>query len=163
MGMSKFQVERWMFMSGGYKQDPVLMVRGNGNAVAVIHKGDTSPKSMKRQRAEAALLAAAPEMLDALETILLAVTVDKVEGIGHAVDKAKSVIAKARAGGFVHAPSDLLEAAKKIVSIYEEVRLRYDGQPYSGAEEGYLEGIGQAVDLVRPYIAEAEGDSGNGT
>ena len=161
--MSKFQIERWMFMSGGYRDDPVLMVRGNGNAVAVIHKGDTFHKSMQRQRAEAALLASAPELLDAVETLLLAVEVDKVEGIGHATDKAKAAIARAKIGGFVHAPSNLLEAAKKIVMLYDVVSAKMPGQIEQDGEQfsaGFLEGIAQAADLVRPYIAEAEGDSG---
>ena len=154
--------EKWMFMSGGFKADPVLMVRGNGNAVAVIHKGDGFPKSMDRQREEAALVASAPELLEALETILLAVTVDKVEGIDLATDKAKAAIAKAKAGGFVHAPSDLLDASKKIVMLYDVVAAKMpdqidrDGGEFSA---GFLEGIGQAADLVRPFIAEAEGDS----
>jgi ribosomal protein S11 len=161
--MSKFQIERWMFMSCGYKDDPVLMVRGNGNAVAVIHKGDTFHKSMQRQRAEAALLAAAPELLDAVETLLMAVEVDKVEGIGHATDKAKAAIAKAKSGGFVHVPSDLLEAAKKIVMLYDVFsgkipeQIDRDGEEFSA---GFLEGIGHAKDLLIGHIAEAEGDSG---
>lgn len=158
--------EKWMFMSGGFRRDPFFMVRGNGNAVAVIHKGDGFPKSKERQREEAALLSAAPELLDAVETLLLAVEVDKVEGIGHATDKARAAIAKAKIGGFVHAPSDLLEASKKIVMLYDVVAAKMPDQIDRDGEEfsaGFLEGIGQAADLVRPYIAEAEGDGGQGT
>ena len=156
--------EKWMYMSGGFRADPVLMVRGNGNAVAVIHKGDGFPKSMERQREEAALVAAAPELLEALETMLLAVTVDKVEGIGFATDKAKAAIAKAKVGGFVHAPSGLLEAAKKVVGMSDAALRDVPMMILLGGKafcNGYIEGTGQAADLLRPYIAEAEGD-GNG-
>lgn len=161
--MSKFQIERWMFMSGGFKNDPVLMVRGNGNAVAVIHKGDAFAKSMERQRQEAALIAAAPELLEALETMLLAVTVDKVQGIGLATDKAKAAIAKAKVGGFVHAPIGLLEAAKEILRMSEAAQaevpemIALAGKPFCN---GYIEGIGQAAYLLSGHVAEAEGDSG---
>jgi hypothetical protein len=157
MGMS----EQWMFMSGGFKADPVLMVRGNGNCIAVIHKGDGIPKSMDRQRAEAALVAAAPELQDALETLLMAVEVDKVKGIGHATDKAKAVLAKAKVGGFVPAPVGLLDAAKQILVSYEHACGNYVGRAYEEGGRfaaGYIEGIGQAADLLRPHIAEAEGD-----
>lgn len=145
-------------MSGGFANDPVLMVRGNGNAVAVIHKGDGSPKSLERQRAEAALISAAPELLDAVETLLLAVEVDKVEGIGHATDKAKAAVAKAGIGGFVQAPASLLDAAREILrreSLVEDKMpdlVDREGERFSA---GYLEGIGQAADLVRGYVAEA--------
>ena len=151
--------EWWMFMSCGFKSDPVLMVRGNGNAIAVIHKGDIFPKTKERQRAEAALIAAAPELLDAVETLLLAVEVDKVEGIGHATDKAKAAIARAKIGGFVSAPVELLDTAKEIVAQHDMVLekmsdlINMDGERFAA---GYLEGIGQAADLLRGHVAEAE-------
>lgn len=161
--MNEVGSEQWMFMSGGFKADPVLMVRGNGNCIAVIHKGDGFPKPMERQRAEAALVAAAPELLAALETLLLAVDVDKVKGIGHATDKAKAAVEKAKKGGFVHTPRTLLNAAKRVVSAHavleEEMpdMVDDDGGRFSS---GYLDGFGVAANLLRPYIVEAEDDGG---
>lgn len=155
--------EQWTVMWCGFKADPVLMVRGNGNAVAVVHKGDGLPKTKERQWAEANLLAAAPDLLDAVETLLLAVKVDKVEGIGHATDKAEAALAKAKVGGFVPEPVGLLEAAKEILRRHEDIEARMselidrDGEKFAA---GYLEGIGQAADLLAGHVAESEGYSG---
>lgn len=63
-------------------------------------------------------------------------------------------------GGFATAPVGLLEAAREIVRRHALVEEKMPGLIDRDGERfcaGYLEGLGQAVDLVIGHIAETEG------
>lgn len=84
----------WSFMSCGFKADPVYMIRGDGEAIAVVHKGDRGDKPREQQRREAALIAAVPDLLAALE----AIDALPAENAGKAWNIAHAAVAKVKGG-----------------------------------------------------------------
>lgn len=70
-------------------------VSPKGAYVMTHEKKNTAFVMEANRSANASLIAAAPELLDALQTMLAAVDADRIPGIGLATDKARAAIAKA--------------------------------------------------------------------
>lgn len=71
------------------------LIQADSGVYVVSRTERTIGMKAGEQEANNRLIAAAPELLAALETLLTAVEVDKVPGIGLATDKARAAIRKA--------------------------------------------------------------------